>query len=561
LSAGRCQSPALKLIYDNQKDIDNNKETKIYNTTGYFTSNNIPFELNKKFEGKEEMERFLTGTSDFSHIYNCYSPIKVIKRQPEPFTTSRIQQTASNELKFSPKETMKLCQSLYEGGYITYMRTDSKVYSGEFIDNVKIYIIKTYEERYIYNNINELISNNEKVNLKGEKGEKGEKEHSLSQDAHEAIRPTDIFLKELPDTLSSKEIKMYKLIWTNALESCMNPAIYNSITAIIKAFNGAKFSYTSEKIDFAGWKIVENKLDNDAFYQHLQTIKQDYAIQYKKVLSRVSFKNTKSHYTEARLVQLLEENGIGRPSTFSMLVDKIQEKEYVKKQDIKGKEIECTDFELDTDKTIYEIESKREFGNEKGKLVIQPIGIIVAEFLERYFDNLINYDFTKQMENDLDKIAKNEKVWYELCGDCNDKINGCLAELGETIVDSKSNSNIKNSIIGNYEGQPVTLKKGKFGLYATWGDNSKTLKELGNRPVESITFEEIIKYLDEGSNIVREVSQNITIRKGKNGNYVFFKTAKMKKPQFYDLNGFKNDCKICDIDILKSWIKDKYEIY
>jgi DNA topoisomerase-1 len=570
LSAGRCQSPALKLIYDNQKDINCSEEMKIYNTTGYFTSKNICFELNKKFESDKEVQLFLKETSTFSHIYNFSGPVKSIKKQPEPFTTSRIQQVASNELHYSPKDTMKICQDLYEGGYITYMRTDSKIYSAEFIDSVKKYITTNFEERYISKNIHELSFKKEtkeknmeekKETKKKVKEEKETKPDSLTQDAHEAIRPTDIFLKDLPEDLSSKERKMYKLIWTNTLESCMPPAIYNAITANITAAQNTTFSYRSEQVDFAGWKIVNNKLDEDIFYQFLQTMKPNLVVAYKKILSKVTLKNTKSHYSEARLVQLLEENGIGRPSTFSMLVDKIQEKEYVKKQDIKGKEIECKDFELDTDKIVKELMVKREFGNEKGKLVIQPLGIIVAEFLERYFGNLINYEFTKQMEDDLDRIANKEIVWHETCGKCNDKINECLTELGETVTDSRPNSNIKDAIIGNYEGHAVTLKKGKFGLYVTWGENSKTLKELGNRPVESITFEEIEKFLDEGSNNMREVSPNLSIRRSKKGFYVFFKTTKMKKPQFYDLNGFKEDYKTCELDVLKSWIKEKHGIY
>jgi DNA topoisomerase-1 len=562
LSAGRCQSPALKLIYDNQKDINCGEEVKIYNTTGYFTSKNIPFELNKKFESDKEIESFLKETTSFSHVYNFTGPVKSIKKQPEPFTTSRIQQVASNELHYSPKETMKICQDLYEGGYITYMRTDSKIYSEEFIDSVKKYITTNFEERYISKNIDELsIKKMVEEKKTKKKVTKEPKPDSLTQDAHEAIRPTDIFLKELPEDLSSKERKMYKLIWINTLESCMPPAIYNAITANITAAQNTTFSYRSEQVDFAGWKIVASKLDEDIFYQFLQTMKPNLVVAYKKILSKVTLKNTKSHYSEARLVQLLEENGIGRPSTFSMLVDKIQEKEYVKKQDIKGKEIECKDFELDTDKIVKELMVKREFGNEKGKLVIQPLGIIVAEFLERYFGNLINYEFTKQMEDDLDRIANKEIVWHETCGKCNDKINECLTELGETVTDSRPNSNIKDAIIGNYEGHAVTLKKGKFGLYVTWGENSKTLKELGNRPVESITFEEIEKFLDEGSNNMREVSPNISIRRSKKGFYVFFKTAKMKKPQFYDLNGFKEDYKTCELDVLKSWIKEKHGIY
>ena len=125
----------------------------------------------------------------------------------------------------------------------------------------------------------------------------------------------------------------------------------------------------------------------------------------------------------------MEENGIGRPSTFSSIIDKIQEREYVKKQDVKGKEILCKDYELSDNKEIFEIESKREFGNEKGKLVIQPLGIIVIEFLINKFDELFNYDFTKQMEDDLDKISNGNKLWYELCNSCNEKIDNFILNL------------------------------------------------------------------------------------------------------------------------------------
>jgi DNA topoisomerase-1 len=144
LSAGRCQTPALKLIYDNYNEIRGATEKNIYNTVGYFTNQNIPFDLTKKYETEDEMTDFLDDTAEFKHIYTCSSPSKTIKKPPEPFTTSRIQQVASNEYHFSPKETMKICQGLYESGYITYMRTDSKKYSKEFIDSTKSYITQTH---------------------------------------------------------------------------------------------------------------------------------------------------------------------------------------------------------------------------------------------------------------------------------------------------------------------------------------------------------------------------------------------------------------------------------
>ena len=644
LSAGRCQTPALKIIYDNQKEIDEAEERKVYNSTGYFTSQMIPFELSKEFEKEEEVIDFLNASSEYKHIYNCSKPIKTYKSQPEPFTTSRIQQVASNELHYSPKETMKICQKLYEAGYITYMRTDSKKYSKEFINSAKEYITKSYNESYINESIENLVCETEcreKKELNEEKEEKiknkkskskkdetkkdakkSEKKDNLAQEAHEAIRPTKVSLKELPEEVENKEKRLYKLIWENTLESCMSKAVYLSVTAKITspALSGAHYSYTSELNDFPGWKIVKNKLGNDNYYQYLQTIKQNEIIPYKKIVSRVTIKNIKMHITEARLVQLLEEKGIGRPSTFSALVDKIQERGYVKKQDIEGREVVCKDYELEND-DIYEVETKRTFGNEKSKLVIQPLGIIVIEFLQKYFDELFNYDYTREMENDLDKITNGEKEWNELCNECNSQLSRLIENIKEdkkmewkiddnhfyiigkygpiikkvemsnegkesvTFIPVKkdidvhklekglyvledvveknnsSNKNMNEIIVGRYENYDVILKKGKFGLYVTWGWNSKTLKELGNRPMESIRFEEIEALLRKENGIVREISENITIRTGQKRDYIFFKTAKMKKPSFFSLYNFEEDYKTCDLDVLKLWIKEKYNIY
>jgi DNA topoisomerase-1 len=622
LSAGRCQTPALRLIFDNDNDIKCCEERKVYNTTGYFTNSNIAFDLSPqgKHESEDEITDFLDGSADFSHIYNCTQPVKVYKKPPEPFTTSRIQQVASNELHYAPKETMRICQLLYEGGFITYMRTDSKTYSAGFLDTVKEYIIRTYAqgEKYIGETIDSMATGAVKEPIAKKNTKKTEK--PPPQEAHEAIRPTNISLCELPENMDSKERRMYKLIWENTLESCMTSASFHSVTANISSFQDTKFVYTSELIDFPGWKIVAKKYSTEnKEYQYLQQIKQNSVIPYKKICSRVSIKGSKQHYTEARLVQLLEERGIGRPSTFSSLVDKIQERGYVKKEDIKGRELICKDYELENDE-ICEVETKREFGNEKGKLVLQPLGRVVMEFLEKHFDDLFNYNYTSLMEDALDKIAKGEYIWHDLCNKCNKEIDTlvdglkdetkieikidenntymigkygpvikCVEEVdgkeeitfkpikkdvdtkllekgtftAEDIIDTNKTAK-SQYILGQHNGKDVILRKGKFGLYISWGENSKNLKELGNRPIENITFDEVRKYLDEGSNMIREISSSVSIRKGPKGDYIFYKTAKMKKPDFKDIKAFvsetKEDYKICDITILKSWLSDKYGI-
>ena len=611
LSAGRCQTPALKLIYDNQQEITSVKEKKIYEITGYFTNLNIAFNLNlhDKCETDIEITNFLNGTKDFCHTYTCSTPLEKIKYPPQPFNTSRIQQVASNELHFSPKETMSVCQELYESGYITYMRTDTQLYSNKFLESVKEFIIKTYNEgeKYINKNISLLCLDIRKNTDKKEN----------CQEAHEAIRPTNISLCELPETISSKERRLYRLIWENTLESCMSPATYNSITANITAFQNNKFTYTSELNIFPGWKIVSKNFSTEnKEYRYLEKIKQDTIISYKKIVAKNIIKGIKQHFTEAKLVQKLEEKGIGRPSTFASIIEKIKERGYVKKEDVKGKEITCKDYELENNK-IIEVDRQREFGNEKNKLVIQPLGVIVSNFLYQHFSQLFNYDYTKNMEDKLDKISQGNLHFYDLCNECNTQIdllvnnlrdenkmeikldenNSCIIgkygpvikciekinnkeEINfkpikknidiqklsegnyklEDIIETRENNN--QHILGKYKNVDVILKKGKFGLYVEWGKTSKTLKQLGNRPIENIQMDEITKYLEE-SNLVREITENISIRKSIKGDYLFFKTPKMKKPQFFDIKSFgetKEDYKVCDINILKSWIIEKYNI-
>jgi len=543
LSAGRCQTPALKLIYDNYCDINaKHMLEKSYHTKGIFTNSNILFSLNKEFKNDIEIKNFLQESKSFNHMYTCSDPVQTFEQPPKPFTTSSLQQKVSNILHYSPKETMQICQILYEKGYITYMRTDSTKYSKEFIDTVKNYVKKNYNQ-----DINALII--------------------IKEGPHESIRCTDVFLSDLPDTINNtKERKLYKLIWEHTLESCMLPASYYSITANISAANNSHFSYNSEKINFPGWKIINEKhLKEDNNYQYLQTIQKNIILPYKKIISTENYKGLKQHYTEARLVQLLEEKGIGRPSTFSSLVEKIQERGYVTKKDIPGKEITCTDYELENNGNIVEINIQREFGTEHKKLVIEPLGIIVADFLYKYFNDLFIYDYTKQMEEQLDLIASGLKPINEICDNCNSLIIQLIKPFYLTQENEKGQPiKQKQIILGQHNGLNVYLKKGKFGLYIEWGENTKSLKQFGNRPLENIQFDEVKTFLCEDTSVVREINRDIYIKKGLKGEYIFYKTAKMKKPKFFDIKMFFSqtgeDYKLCNIDILKDWISNTYNI-
>jgi len=634
LSAGRCQTPALRLIYENYLDIKQSPGKIVYNTSAYFTSLNLLFDLNKQFNQESQVEDFLEGCRTWNFIYSITAPKKTIKKSPEPLTTSTLQQLASNELHISPKETMKYAQQLYENGYITYMRTDSKKYSQEFIENVIKFITSNHGEQYVSQTINKLAIENSELNetnqKQGNKKSVAEKKGiPPPQEAHEAIRPVNInVLCKTLEKLPNKVIKLYELIWTKTIESCMPSAQYNSISAKISAPCDSEFIFKTEQPIFLGWKIIEktanarNNENNTNHYQYIQSLKQNVSIQPKKIDSKFNLVELKSHYTEARLVQLLEEKGIGRPSTFASLVDKIQERKYVEKQNINGKEIEGIDFSLQ-DNNISKLVSKREFGNEKNKLVIQPLGIIVIEFLIEKFDMFFNYEYTKQMEDKLDKISNGQSVWNKLCEDCyneltsvtdklcdlkkfnveiDDKHTLIIGKHGPVIkcVDVKNPTNvsfipvkkdfdiekIKNNTqiklediidntvvdkeaIGKYKGKDLFIKNGKYGIYAQWGKETKSLKEkFGSLKIENIQYIDVIKYLDNDTvldptkpiGFVRELNNHLSIRTGKYGDYIFYKKPRVKTPTFLKLNGFGSDYKKCDKTLILNWIKQTYNV-
>lgn len=626
LSAGRCQTPALRLVYENYLDIKSSPGKMVYNTFGYFTNLNLNFDLNKQFTTSEDIYAFLEKCKCWDFLCSTTSPKKIIKKSPEPLTTSGLQQLASNELNMSPKDTMKYAQQLYEGGFITYMRTDSKKYSNEFIDNVKKYINNNFGDQYISPNIENLIVNSKEPVKKIKKTVAEKKGIPPPQEAHEAIRPVNINNKIISiDDLQGKgkAIKLYTLIWKRTLESCLSSAQYNSVSAKISAPFETEFIYKTEQPIFLGWQIVETPKNNDEnIYQYIINLKQNMSLIPKKIESKFTMIELKSHYGEARLVQLLEDKGIGRPSTFASLVDKIQERKYVLKQNINGKQISSKDFTF-SENNITEIISSREFGNEKNKLVIQPLGIIVIEFLLNKFDSFFDYNYTKEMEDNLDFISKGEQLLNTICSTCFNNLTSKINELdglkkfsleiddNHTLIIGKhgpvikcsskdkskvsflpvkknldfeslkrknkseisledvidvTDKNPENGPIGKYKGQDLFIKKGKYGIYAQWGKETKSLKEEFS--IEQINYIDVLRFLEKDTvldpskpiGFVRELSPYLSIRSGKFGDYIFYKKPRAKKPQFFKLNGFNSDYKKCDKELLINWINQTYNL-
>ena len=608
LSAGRCQTPALKIIYDNQQLIDKTPGVEVYNTKGIFTKHNLEFILNKEFIIEKDIIEFLEESVDFEHkLYDKKININKKKLSPSPFTTSKLQQKASNILHYSPKQTMMVAQKLYEGGYITYMRTDSKTYSKEFIYKTKCFIKDEWGEDYIHHDIERLTLRSGKAGqaqAKQAQAKQAQAKQAQAQEAHEAIRPTDINNMNLPPSLDSKQVALYKLIWKNTVESCMADAIYDLLKVTIKAPLNLKYNYSHQKITFPGWLIVGGYDDDNTIYNYLNVMDKG-IIAYNKIFSEFTLKNIKTHFTESRLVQALEENGIGRPSTFSGLVSKLIEREYVNKVDIIGKKLDYIDYELSNDE-ISEISGSKTFGNEKNKLKIQPIGILVCEFLYKNYMDLFNFGYTSDMEKTLDIISKGGKIWYELCGECYKELNKLtktiknekqtikideyhtymIAKYGPVIKYNKDGETkflgIKDDIdiqllregkyelkdilkdnkkfigknLGNYKNMCVILKKGKYGVYINWNGNNYSIKHI-KKNENSIKLEDILDVLlgkrTITSNIIKLVNEDISVRKGKYGPYLFYKTKSMNKPKFIKLKG--KDWKDAPTSLFEKWIK------
>lgn len=336
------------------------------------------------------------------------------------------------------------------------MRTDSKVYSAEFVTKACGYIRGRWGGAggASAGADNDLIGNISSVTGGG----------GSTEAAHEAIRPTDISRTLLPQSCHPREHRLYSIILRNTLESIMAPAICQTITMSIPSpvavavagdagdagdAGGAEYRHTAEQVIKPGWKLVAGYEADAREYTYFASFASTaLPMPYKKIMTKCSLRNTKSHYTESGLVQMLEKMGIGRPSTFSSLIDKIQERGYVKLQDVRGKSLECVEYTITeavdvgidaslnspSKKGIRKIESKievREIGGETRKLVIQPLGIIVIEFLLEHFAPLFEYEFTKNMEFQLDEIATDGMVWHELCYKCWFDVTTQLQELKE----------------------------------------------------------------------------------------------------------------------------------
>ncbi|WP_321997605.1 type I DNA topoisomerase [Draconibacterium orientale] len=516
LSAGRVQSVAVRLIVEREREIRDFKSETWFRVNGYFlvsdengNTTELKAELSKRFKTRDEANAFLEKckTAEFKVSDVVKKPGK---RSPaQPFTTSTLQQEASRKLGFSVSQTMAVAQRLYESGKITYMRTDSVNLSGLALNTSKQKITELHGENYV--KIRKF-----KTKAKG------------AQEAHEAIRPTYMENQTVPG--SSQEQRLYELIWKRTIASQMADAILERTNVTIDVSNAAeKFQATGEVIVFDGFlKVYIESTDDENANANGQTlippVHVNDPLEMTSVVSTQRFSQRPPRFTEASLVKRLEELGIGRPSTYAPTITTVQNRNYVVKEERPGVERNYTVLTLENGE-IKEEEKTEITGAEKNKLFPTDIGIVVNDFLMDNFDQIMDYNFTADVEKEFDDIADGKMVWNEMIDKFYQPFHGKVEHALENAERSKGERILG---IDPKTGKEVSVKIGRFGPLAQLGEASQ--EEGAEKPqfsslrtgqhIETITLEEALDLFKLPRELGEYEGKKVTVAIGRFGPYV-----------------------------------------
>ena len=527
LSAGRVQSVAVRLIVEREREIQNFKSESFYSVNGIFAITNadgsqteVRALLGTRFKTHKEVEAFLEKCKEATYTVESVSK-KPLKRTPAPpFTTSTLQQEAARKLGFTVSQTMMVAQRLYESGRITYMRTDSVNLSTLALGMAKKEITDNYGAEYVK-------TRQYQTKTKG------------AQEAHEAIRPTYLDQHTIKGT--ADERKLYELIWKRTIASQMADAQMERTNVNIGiSTNDKQFVATGEVILFDGFlKVYMESYDDDRAEDTaaiLPPIEKGTTLDMEKMEAQQRYTRHPLRYTEASLVKKMEELGIGRPSTYAPTISTIQKRDYVTKGDIKGEPLNYKIITLKNNK-ISDKMGKENYGAEKGKLLPTDIGVLVNKFLTQYFESIIDYNFTANVEKEFDKIAEGEREW-------NAMIKDFYKDFHQQVVSTTENSGKfsgeKMLGIDPATGKKVYVKVGRFGPVAQIGDTESEEKPRfaglkKDMSIENVTLEEVLKLFDFPRILGEYEGKEITVAVGRFGPYIrhdnkFYSLAKTDNP-------------------------------
>ncbi len=524
LSAGRVQSVAVRLIMERENEIKSFRPEEYFRVGARFrlpdgeaVNGSLATRLGSEAEAEELLSASVGDTFEVTAV-NVH-PVK--KAPAPPFTTSTLQQEAARKLGFTVSQTMMIAQKLYEAGHITYMRTDSLNLSELALGSIKDEISSTMGDEYL----------------------KLRRYHTSSrgaQEAHEAIRPTYVDQKTID--ASPQEKRLYSLIWKRAVASQMADAEMEKTTVEISARqSGARFTVTGEVVRFDGFLKVymegrdDDNTDDTSDQGLLPHFSKGMTLTLEDMTATERFTQQPPRYTEASLVKKMEELGIGRPSTYAPTISTIQQRGYVEKGEKEGTEREFVVLSLDGGKIARRVRTET-VGSEKGKLVPTDVGEVVNEFLTEYFPDILDYNFTAQVEEKFDRIAEGKLPWHN-------EIQSFYTGF-HPAVDSAMNMRLEHKVGERILGvdpktdKPVSVKIGRYGPMIQLGDGDGEEKPqfaslLKGQSVSTITLEEALKLFEFPRHIGEYEGSDLTVAIGRYGPYVKFDGKFISIPKEY----------------------------
>jgi DNA topoisomerase-1 len=563
LSAGRVQSVVARLIIDKENEIKEffskelpaifkfNGEFKFKDDTMkaiLYNSDEISIETEPKqrdeedaiieddtekgvvkihslSKAKELMELFCKSNFTIGNIGE-----KMLTRNPSPpFSTSSMQQASANKLGFNVKRTMSAAQNLYEAGYITYLRTDSVNLSNEALDNIEKYVLKKYGKKY-----------NRRVQYKSKS--------KNTQEAHEAIRPTDI---NVTDNLTGKkigndELRLYSLIWKRAVASQMTPAQIKQIKIHINISNVDKYRFISqtEVVEFAGFLKVYNiedvdKEQNDDVKTIQNIPKKGDKLQMNEIVGKQTYQKPPSRYNDGSLVNKMkpENLNIGRPATTQSIITVIQDRKYVEKKDVEGIEKDVVVMKVNQDNKVETNKEKIMLGKEINKFVPTDLGFTVNTFLMKYFPKIMDFHFTSEMEDKLDEIAEGKLKWLKVMKEFYKDFHPIVENLK---IEAKELIKKNTRSLGKYPktGEEIFVALARFGPVIKMKQNKKFIYAPIQKPLtmENITLQDAIKLFEYPKLLGQYNDIDVYLQKGKFGFYLKYEKENVGVGDKSDIN-------------------------
>lgn len=522
LSAGRVQSVALRLVVEREKEIMAFENEAYYKIEAFFHPAGLPASvkvkavLDTKFKTIEEAHAFLQDCIGAGFAVSDVEKKEANRYPAAPFTTSTLQQEAARKLHFPVSVTMRVAQSLYERGLITYMRTDSTNLSTLALGTAKKFISENFGPEY-------SKTRQYKTHSKG------------AQEAHEAIRPTFIENTEIEGT--AQEQKLYNLIWKRTVASQMADAkVLNTTLKVSSDKRAEKFNAQATQVLFDGFlKLYMESSDNpegedeEVMLPDLQagTLMED-----KGICAECKFTAAPMRYSEATLVKKLEELGIGRPSTYAPTIATLTTgRGYIVKGDKEGKKVTVNDLEL-KDGVITETSKVETIGAERGKLLPQEIGMIVTDYLEKNFTDIMDYDFTANVEKEFDQIADGKLVWNDVIGTFYSPFHKKVDE----VLHDGNYSHVSKDLGTDPEGNRIFAKFGKFGPYIQKGEGEKVqYASLGkDQLIENLTLEDALKLFQLPRTVGEYNGIAVIALKGRFGPYIKYGEKNFSIPRGKD---------------------------